>query len=70
MTHDFTELLLSTDPTPTGVYVSPATQSRTRREQKHDMLLTFYRHAGTPRRKRKTAPVKPTLLSTLLSLWT
>ena len=68
MIHDYSELQLSTDTQPAGIYYTPAANSRTRRQQKHDMLLTFFRHANTPKRKRRTAPVKPTLLHTLLSM--
>ena len=39
----------------------------TRRQKKHDMLVTFMANAHT--QKRRTAPVRPKLLTTLLSIF-
>ena len=39
----------------------------TRRQKKHDMLITFMANAKV--QKRKPAPVKPRLLTTLLSIF-
>ncbi|MCW3123770.1 MAG: hypothetical protein JWQ38_3262 [Flavipsychrobacter sp.] len=39
----------------------------TRRQKKHDMLVTFMANAHTP--KRRPAPVRPKLLTTLLSIF-
>ena len=44
-------------------------QGTTRRQQKHDLLLTFMANTHTPYNKQRTAPVRPTLLKTLLSLF-
>jgi len=41
----------------------------TRREQKHEMLLTFMANTKTQKRTRRPAPVKPKLLRTLLSFF-
>ncbi len=41
----------------------------TRREQKHELLLTFMAIANARKPARKTAQPKPRLLRTLLSLF-
>ena len=70
MERNYTDLQHTTDSQPTGVYYTRAGSSVTRRQQKHDMLLTFMKHANTPKRKpKRTAPVKPTLLHSLLSIF-
>lgn len=70
MEHNYSELQLTTDTQPTGIYYTRVRSATTRRQQKHEMLVTFMKHANNPKRKpRKTAPVKPTLLHTLLSLF-
>ena len=48
--------------------LSPGTYGdATRRQKKHEMLLTFMENAKT--QKRRPAPVKPRLLKTLLSFF-
>ena len=47
----------------------PATGHATKREQKHELLLTFMANTTTQKHKRRTALVKPKLLSTLLSFF-
>jgi len=42
-------------------------EEQTRRQQKHDMLLTFMANVKTPKQKRRPAPIKPRILKTLLS---
>jgi len=68
MEQNYSELQLSSDTTPSGVYYTPGRHTPTRRQHKRELLLTFITHTNTPKRKRKTAPVKPTLLHSLLSL--
>jgi len=71
MEQNYSDMELASDIQPTGVYYTPASHRATRRQQKHELLLTFMKHANTPppKRKHRTAPVKPTLLHTLLSLF-
>ena len=42
---------------------------KTRREIKHEMLLTFMANARPNKPNRKQSPVKPKFLKTLLSLF-
>ena len=41
----------------------------TKRQQKHDMLITFMSNVKTPKQTRRPAPIKPKLLKTLLSFF-
>jgi hypothetical protein len=50
---------------PVPIHKSEAEASR--RRQKHDMLLTFMANVNIPQQKRRPAPVKTTILKTLLS---
>ncbi len=67
----YSEAQPGTDPQPLGVYYTPGRHSPSRRQRKHELLLTFINHTNTPPRKNtsRKAPVKPTLLHTLLSLF-
>jgi len=42
---------------------------KTRKQQKHEMLLTFIANVNDNKSKRRSAPVKPKFLSTILSLF-
>lgn len=50
-----------------GQQTTPSYGDVTRRQKKHDMLVTFM--ANTKQVKRKPAPVKPRLLTALLSIF-
>ena len=42
---------------------------KTRRQQKHEMLITFMANMKTDEQKRRPAPPKPKILKTLLSFF-
>lgn len=70
MEQKYTDMQLTTDAQPSGIYYTRPGSTTTRRQEKHEMLLTFMKHAHTPKRKpRRTAPIKPTLLRSLLSIF-
>jgi len=71
MIQDYTEHLLHTDTQPLRVHYAQGSSRASRRQEKRQLLLTFIIHINTPKRKRygKPAPVKPTLLRSLLSLF-
>lgn len=51
-----------------SMYMSSGSQTEaTRRQQKHELLLTFMANANAE--KKRPAPAKPKLLATLLSLF-
>jgi hypothetical protein len=67
----YSEAQLTTEPQPGKAYYTPGRHNPSRRQQKHELLLTFMTHSNSPKRKstNRKAPVKPTLLHTLLSLF-
>jgi hypothetical protein len=72
MIQDYAEHMLTGNEEPHVVYYAKGTTAATRRQHKRDMLLTFITYSNNPRPKRKhrTAPVKPSsLLKTLVSLF-
>ncbi len=69
MKQDYSDLQLSGDAQPSAVYYTEGRNNASRRQQKRQLLLTFINHTTTPKRKRnRTAPVKPSLLHTLLAM--
>lgn len=55
---------------PHAIHYTQGRQSATRRQQKHELWLTFVNNTSTPKRKHnpKQAPTKPSLLHSLLSI--
>lgn len=71
MQQDYTNYMMPVNDMPTAVHYARYREAPTRRQQKHDMLLTFITSANKPRKKqtRRTAPVKPSLMRSLVSLF-
>lgn len=53
------------------VYYTQGSHSATRRQQKHELWLTFVNNTNVPKRKHnpKKASVRPSLLRSLLSMF-
>lgn len=68
---DYSAMQLTTDPQPVKVYYSLGKHTSSRKEQKRELLLAFINHSTQTKRKptRRSAPVKPSLLRSLLSLF-
>lgn len=66
MNKDLSQHIPASDSAPCTIhYARVRPYSRTRRQQKHQLLLTFMNHT----RKQRTAPVKPGLLHLLMSVF-
>ncbi len=70
MTQDFSDFQAAHDTQPTAVYFTQSRNATSRKQYKRQLMLAFIDHASTPKRKHayRTAPVKPSLLNTLLAL--
>ncbi|WP_345081493.1 hypothetical protein [Nemorincola caseinilytica] len=68
-----TEDMLIGHEAPRAVHYTRSRERATRRQHKHEMLLTFITHVNTPpsrKRKRRTAPIRTAgILKTFLSLF-
>jgi|GEM_PF-5826344 len=71
MQQDYTDFLHTGNEVPPAVYHAIPKRSVTRRQYKHDMLLTFITYANTPGRKRKqyAAPVLQPVIRALRFLF-
>jgi len=71
MQPDYTNYMMPVNDMPKAVHYARYRAAPTRRQRKHDMLLTFITCANTPRKKKqhRTAPIKPSLMRSLVSLF-
>ncbi len=70
MQPDYTNYMMPVNDMPKAVHYARYRPSPTRRQQKHDMLLTFFTCAAKPRKKQhRTAPIKPSLMRSLVSFF-
>lgn len=70
MNYEYPDQQIIHDPQPCAVYYTQGSDRLSRRHYKRELLITFINHTTTPKQRRnRTAPARPSLLNTLLSLF-